>query len=433
MIDSGTERAERDGPQTEPSAVLSSVAGARRAVADIFEARIDELVDAACEIYRRELPEFAELGSADAWDNIWRVTFFTRQLQAAAVRAGQIPDDIPHDAEIGRLGAVAGMSLETVIRSYQLGGGLAWQAFVHATHEAPIAPEIRAECVRDVTELVRAYEERLLSTAAQAYREEHARTSGRSEAAVLRQVRRLLDGVSDDADGIRYGIRGKHLGMIASGPGADRAAELLRDVFDGERLAVQPNDNPRIGLIWIWHALGEGKHTAKSIGTQLAEIPLPADAGLAVGEPAEGLHGFRTTHRQASGAYVVAQRTGRQLARYRDVSLELIAIANEDAAGMLADCELAGLDGDDAMTVKLRRTLLAYFESGQNAASTAARLGVNGQTIARHLRAVRDRIGCYPQDRRAELELALRYRRLLEDSPRDLRGLALGPQQARGA
>lgn len=415
----------------DPPAVVTSAEGARRLVADAFEARIDAITDEACASYRRELTEFAELASADTWDNIWRVTYFTRQLQAAAIRGGRIPDEVPHDAEIGRLGAVLGMSHETVIRSYQIAGGVAWQAFLNATHEVPVSPEIRAECVRDVAELVRSYEERLVSTASQAFQEEQARSYGRTEAVVRRQVRRLLDGVSDDADGIRYRVSGTHLGAIASGPGADRAAAVLREVFPGERLAVRPNDNERIGLLWLWHSLGEGSHSAKSIDARFAEIELPDDAGLAVGEPGAGLAGFQASHQQASGAYVVAQRTGRPLTRYRDVCLELVALSDEVATRMLADAELAELEGDDATTVKLRRTLLAYFESGQNAASTAARLGVNDQTVARHLRTVRERIGCYPQDRRAELELALRYRRLLEESIDGRRGLGLDPAAVR--
>ena len=413
----------------EQAPEVRSVEQARRVVADRFEARLDALVDEACETYRRHLPEFAELASADTWDNIWRVTYFTRQLQAAAVRGGRVPDAIPHDAEIGRLGFVTGMSHETVIRSYQLGGGLAWQGFLAATHELDASPELRGECVREVADLVRRYEEQLVATASEAYREEQARRAGRGGAATYRHVRRILDGVSDDTEGINYPVGGSHLGMIAFGPAAEQAAAAVRTIFSGERLAVRPNDNARIGSVWLWSSLTTG-YTRKSIDAQLAEIELPADAGLAVGEPTEGLAGFRATHRQASGAYVIAQRTGRPMTRYRDVCLELMAVSDEDAASLMADCELSGLEGDDATTIKLRETLLAYFESGQNAASTAARLGVNDQTVARRLRAIRERIGCYPQDRRAELELALRYRRLLEGSAGDRRGVALGPVPA---
>lgn len=413
----------------EQAQEVRSIEQARRFVADRFEARLDPLVDEACATLRRQLPEFAELASADTWDNIWRVTYFTRQLQAAAVRGGRVPDAIPHDAEIGRLGFVTGMSHETVIRSYQLGGGLAWQGFVAATHELDVSPELRAECVREVADLVRRYEEQLVATASEAYQEEQARRAGRGEAATYRHVRRILDGVSDDVAGINYPVGGTHLGMIAYGPAAEQAAAMVRTTFSGERLAVRPNDHRRIGSIWLWHALTSG-YTRKSIDAQLAEIELPADAGLAVGEPTEGIDGFRATHRQASGAYVIAQRTGQPMARYRDVCIELIAVSDEDAASLMAACELAGLEGDDATTVKFRQTLLAYFESGQNAASTAARLGVNDQTVARRLRAIRERIGCYPQDRRAELELALRYRRLLERSAGDRRGVALGPVPA---
>lgn len=411
----------------------TTVDDARRMVADLVESRLSAIVDEAVAHYGREIEEYATAATPQFADNVWRVTYATRQLEAAAVRSGRVPKEIPHDAEIGRLVAVAGLSQETVLRSYQVAGGVTWQAFLTATHEIPASPEIRAECVRQVAALLRAYEERLLTTALAAFRAEQAALSDSDEVAALRRVQRLVEGISEDGAGLGYELVGTHVALIATGPGADGAARAVRRALGaGERLIVRANDNEQMNTLWIWHRLEGEAAQPRALTGLLAGLELPDRVSLAVGEPGTGLDGFRESHRQASGAYVVGRRTGMRIARFREVAVELIALGDEVSTSLLAATELAGIDGDDPTSRKLRATLLAYFDSGQNAASAAARLGLSDQTVARHLRMVRERTGSYPQDRRAELEIALRYRRLLEGSGEEGQGLRLGVRSLAG-
>jgi DNA-binding PucR family transcriptional regulator len=66
----------------------------------------------------------------------------------------------------------------------------------------------------------------------------------------------------------------------------------------------------------------------------------------------------------------------------------------------------------------LRKTLHAYFATGQNAASAAAVLGVHEKTVSNRLRAIEEHLGHPIEARRAELELALRLAALQEtDQP----------------
>jgi DNA-binding PucR family transcriptional regulator len=62
---------------------------------------------------------------------------------------------------------------------------------------------------------------------------------------------------------------------------------------------------------------------------------------------------------------------------------------------------------------QLRQTLRAYFASSQNGASAAAALGVHEQTVSRRLSAIERLIGSPVNQRRAELELALRLEEVL--------------------
>src|SRR5205085_10983649 len=106
-----------------------------------------------------------------------------------------------------------------------------------------------------------------------------------------------------------------------------------------------------------------------------------------------------------------ARRTapaGRQITHFDDVALVALMSGDEDGAREFVARELAGIEGDDARSRRLRETLSAYFSAGHNAAATAARLGVHEQTVALRLRAVEERTGYPVVSRHTELDTALR-------------------------
>lgn len=396
---------------------------ARIAIADAFEQRLDDHVDETLRALA-ESPEFSNISQGEVWDNIRQVTRVTRRLEAEAIRSAAIPEEVIHDAEASRLAAAGGMSLESVQRAYQVGGAVAWQSFVREIERVAVPPELRARCFESVTDLLRRYEDVLATSVERAHHRETGaiRTLERD---VLRRVRAVLDGVTDSPAGIPYAIDGRtHLGWIVSGRSADECVAAVGEAFDGPRLEVQAVVARDHQVWWLWLTL-DGADAVNA--SSLHGLTIPSGARVAVGLPGDGLAGFRATQRQAGGAYAIAQRTQRELTSYADVALEILALADESAAGSLAAEELAGIDGDDTMSRKLRRTLEAYFRCGQNASSAASMLGVNEQTVARHLRAVAERTGTWPQDRRAELEFALRYLRLREQSEQRSSGLELAP------
>ena len=146
---------------------------------------------------------------------------------------------------------------------------------------------------------------------------------------------------------------------------------------------------------------------------RLARADLPGGAALAFGEDAAGTGGFVQSHEQARRAERAGRRSGRPITHYADVALESLAAVDEDAATAFVARELAGLDGDDVRSTRLRQTLRAWFAAGHNAAAAAAALGVHEQTVAQRLRTVEERTGRPVAARRAELETALRLRDLL--------------------
>jgi DNA-binding PucR family transcriptional regulator len=115
----------------------------------------------------------------------------------------------------------------------------------------------------------------------------------------------------------------------------------------------------------------------------------------AVGRSAAGIGGFRQSHRQAFAAQRIAASLDRPDPLTDYTKIELIAVAASDAIaarGLVAD-QLGELAGPDRAVSVLRSTLLAYLESGGNAAAAARALGVHENTVHYRLRHAEEVLG----------------------------------------
>jgi DNA-binding PucR family transcriptional regulator len=145
---------------------------------------------------------------------------------------------------------------------------------------------------------------------------------------------------------------------------------------------------------------------------QLSDLDLEgawrAGASLAAGEPAEGLAGWRLSHRQASAALSIALRETGRVVRYADDALLVAALQDDLLAASLRGLYLEPLrrmrDGGAAV----RQTLRAYFAAGGNVSSAAVALGVNRATVSSRLTSAEERIGRHLDAISAEMQTALR-------------------------
>ena len=137
-----------------------------------------------------------------------------------------------------------------------------------------------------------------------------------------------------------------------------------------------------------------------------------AGFSLAIGEPGQGVEGWRATHRQAQAAMLVALRRPQRLTRYADVALLAAVLRDGDLATSLQEIHLSPLDCDGAGGAVWRTTLRVYFASGCNAATAAFALSVDRRTVARRLHAAETRLGRRLHTCHAELEVALRLQEL---------------------
>lgn len=132
---------------------------------------------------------------------------------------------------------------------------------------------------------------------------------------------------------------------------------------------------------------------------------------VAFGSPAAGVDGFRASHREAVNAQRCVVGSGRNdaVTCYADVELVSLVSGNEDAARALVDRELGGLAADDPALDRVRLTVRRYLQLGGNVDAAASELIVHKNTVRYRLAQAESLIGHSLNERRTELDLALRY------------------------
>jgi hypothetical protein len=297
-----------------------------------------------------------------------------------------------------RLAARNGVPLDTVLRRYFAGYTLLGDFIVQEAGEIKLG-EAGLKCLlRDQAAMF----DRFLVTVS----EEHAREAKTPLSTAQRQVERiecLLAGELIDTSDIPYDFEGWHLGVIALGPNAAARVRGLARALDLRLLLVNRGDSR---TAWAW--LGSRRRSDPSALENLAEASMGDGVLLAIGEPGEGLAGWRLTHRQASAALVVAQRGGACPVRYAEVALLAAALQDDLLAASLRQLYLEPLEGERDGGKALRGTLRAYLGGEGSLSSAASTLRVSRRTISNRLHKVEEAIGRPLHAALGDLETALR-------------------------
>jgi PucR C-terminal helix-turn-helix domain/GGDEF-like domain len=249
--------------------------------------------------------------------------------------------------------------------------------------------------------------DRLLVTVTEEHAREVERVDRSPEQRHAERVRRLLAGGVVDAAELGYELDTWHLGVIGTGLGVGQAVRGLAAGLGYQLLSVSHDE--RSVLAW----LGGGREAVVGCVERLSSANWPAGVSLALGEPAEGLAGWRITHYQAQAALRVALRSPQRFTRYADVALLASMLQNEALAKALVATYISPFTQTDAGAV-WRRTLRAYLDVRQQTSSAAVKLGVTRQTVENHLRAIEKALGRPIHTCPAELDIALRLEELGE-------------------
>jgi PucR C-terminal helix-turn-helix domain/GGDEF-like domain len=298
-----------------------------------------------------------------------------------------------------RLAARAGVTLDTVLRRYFAGNALFGDFLVEEAERVEVSGSALRRLLRRQAVLFDRIVEAVI--------EEHVREakSWPSSTAERRRkcVKSLLAGEQVGHADLGYDLDAHHLALMAKGEGSPEAMRVLAERLDRRLLAVGREEEP----VWAcW--LGGGRPLEVEQALQaLGEIPLDR-VFVTVGEPGEGLSGWRFSHRQAKAALPIAERRGQPIVRYADVALLASILRDDLIATSLHQLYLEPLEKARDGGRAARETLRAYFAAERNISSAAAVLGVDRRTVTNRIRAIEDLFGRPLKDFATELETALR-------------------------
>jgi hypothetical protein len=298
----------------------------------------------------------------------------------------------------GRLAARNGVSLDTVLRRCfacyaMFGDFLVEEAEAVGLDGAPLQQLLRVEANRF---------DALVAAIADEYARGSHRPAASAGARRAELVQRLLDGELLDPAELSYDFDAVHVGAIAGGNGAEEAFRSLAVSLGARLLLVRMDQNT---ATWAWFG-GRRRIDPKQLQRATAEC-WPDRLPLAVGEPAQGIAGWRLTHQQARAALPIAVRRPPGLVRYADVALLASVLRDDLLATSLQQLYLEPLSRERAGGKTARETLRAYFAAGRNVSSAAAALGISRQTAGSRLAVIEERLGRTLDSCGAELEILL--------------------------
>lgn len=317
-------------------------------------------------------------------------------LEAGERQAPAIPPALLAQA---RLDARDDVPLDTVLRRYFAGNSLFGDFLVEEAERAGVPNSALRRLFRAQATLG----DHLLSVVSAEYTRE-AKNRPSSAAERRREcVKSLLAGELVDHSELGYDLNARHLALMVKGEGAQTLMRDLATKLDRRLLAVQREEEP----IWACWLGGQRPLAAEEALSTLADIA-PNRAFVTVGEPGEGLSGWRFSHLQAKAALPIAEHRGQHVLHYADVAL-LASIARDDLiATSLRQLYLAPLERARDGGKIARETLRAYFEAERNISSTAASLGVDRRTVSNRIRAIEELLGRPLSASATDLEIALR-------------------------
>ncbi len=378
---------------------------ALRGLAERLREDIPEQVDRGLALMREEAPGFFVRDDDPDFVELYRQSYrqHLRVIYAGFENRRDLEEQEPLGlaAEEARRSATYGIRLSDVLRTYWIGQRLIVEEMIGIVESTIDDAMLRASVLRTSSRWLFYYNDWVTQRVAETYERERDLVMRDRDRRRRQLVRDLLDGETVEASQLGYELERQHLAVVAWGQEAERAMLTLREATGLSLLAISGTDPTSWG--WLGGTEIEDRHLKA-----VRECELPEGAQLALGEPGQGIDGFRLGHRQALSAYRIARDTGAAVTAYADVTLLALTLQDAELARDFVSRELGPLTQADERSQLLRETLRAYFAAGENAASAAAVLGVHDRTVLYRLRSIEERIGHPISSRRDEIAVALR-------------------------
>ncbi|WP_455361168.1 PucR family transcriptional regulator [Streptomyces sp. SYSU K21746] len=308
--------------------------------------------------------------------------------------------------EFGRGEVLQGRSLDSLQAIYRLGVRLAWRRLAEIGQQVEIPPPAMYELVESGFE----YLDGLVAQSVRGYAEAAARQAGER----LRLQRRLItlmlgehrtdptDALAEHAESIGWPLPER----VAVGVLLRPAPESVAPAVGQDVLLDMEYEQPRM-VVPEPDAAGRPELLRRAMTGWSGAIGPP----VPLAEAAKSLHWAWAAVRLMQRGLLPAG----QVLHCTEHTEALVLLPPEELIEDLARRCLAPLDRcAPAHGRRLVETLLAWLETRGGAPEVAARLGVHPQTVRYRLRQIRELLGdeVDDPDRRFELELVLRARRL---------------------
>jgi hypothetical protein len=293
---------------------------------------------------------------------------------------------LPPPAELllqARLAARYGVPLETVLRRYVAGYALLNDFVVRAARDL----SLRKQVLENVMYMLATQVDHLLAAVCEEFESEEKVQAQVSGTRHVERIESLLAGEPADVHKLNYRLNDWHLGVVTCDSGVDYIRAVAKDL-DRVLLTAKPKED----LVWGWLG-GRSPVAADELVTGLQRVA-PSDLPFGLGEPGEGIPGWRRTHEQASAAFsVLGSDASRSVARYADICVLIAVMRDHLLVDSLHHLYLAPLEHDRDGGRRARETLRAFFAADGNVSSAAIALGISRQSFSSRLRAIEERLG----------------------------------------
>ena len=329
------------------------------ALAARLRARRDELVAAIFAHVRETVAEPLLDGDVELVAGLGEVIAAVVDAGIESIERGQRwSEPVPQAAvEQARRAARSGVSLNTVFRRYLAGHEFFWDRVMEEADHSDVSDDQRVALLSRAWMAQMSFFDRLIDSISEQYMQESRRATWSSAQRRAELVQDLLAGRTIDARRLDYDLDALHIGVIATGAGAEDALRRFATRLDRRLLPIARGQE----TVWAW--LGGRQEIPAPALERALRATAGADVALALGEPASDVAGFRRTHREAQAAFEIARRRGcgPGVTRYADVALVALALQDEDISNSFIEIYAKPLD-DDGDDAKLRETLRAYFK-----------------------------------------------------------------------
>ncbi|MCU1658662.1 MAG: hypothetical protein JWO57_3318 [Pseudonocardiales bacterium] len=409
--------------------MVESGAAVERELSDVSAAVGARQVELTREIRQRITASMPELRGDDTLEKLLGSSVAENVMTVLhALEHGTVIDNVDAPAaahEYVRRLAQREISIVALARTYRIGHAQFLATCVEEVATRSYDGAVTAAVISRIVAVSFDYIDRVVEQVITTYQRERDQWLLARAAGHAARVRALLTDSAADVDvaesALGYRLRRKHLGVVAwlfGESGGVHGLTRLEQVAAQAARALEARGRPLFvprdeALAWIWLPLASDAE----ISREMLEVAFDDGVGavrVAVGEPAVGLDGFRQTHDQAQRTYglALAASPGARVTTFAEVGALALICADRDAARRWVTATLNDLAIDDEPNARLRETLLTYLTTGSYTV-TAKRMMLHKNTAQYRVGKAEEALGAPIDERRADVELALRACRYL--------------------